>query len=133
MVGYSPYPLFALEKGSPYPLKRRLGWPQSWSGHNEKIKSLAMPGIKIQYPHCPAYRPVTVLTELSWLVTIELYFSSKIVDILENSAALFMAEWWKNSPQKIDVEEGTDNYEIVVSQNWVNRTGACGWVGGSGM
>jgi len=96
----------------------------------KKIKSLAMPGIKIQFLHCPAYSPVTVLTELSWLVTIKLYLSSKIVDILENSAALFMPEWWKTLPQKIDVEEGTDSYEFLVNQNCVNRTGhEGGWVG----
>jgi hypothetical protein len=40
-----------------------------------------------------------------------------------------MVEWWKNSPQKIDVQEGTDIYEIVVNQVRVNRTGVSGWMG----
>jgi len=38
VVGYLPYPLFALEKGPPYPLNRRLDLLQSWSGHNEEDK-----------------------------------------------------------------------------------------------
>jgi hypothetical protein len=95
----------------------------------KKRKSLAKPGIKIQYLHCPTYTLVTVLTELSWLVTNELYLSSKIINILEYSAALFTVERWKNSSQKIDVEEGTDIYEFVVNENCVNRTGLCGWMG----
>ena len=39
-----------------------------------------------------------------------------------------MFAWWKNCPQKIDVE-GTDSYKFVVNQNCVNKTGVCGCMG----
>jgi len=49
-----------------YPLNRKVdGPPKSWSGcFGEEKDLLALVGIKPQFPGCPAYSLVTILTDI---------------------------------------------------------------------
>jgi hypothetical protein len=56
------------------PLNRRLGRPQSHSGHGgERKTSQPLPGIEPWNTDCPAHSLVAILTELSWLLTCHIY------------------------------------------------------------
>jgi hypothetical protein len=66
VVSVTPRPRFAPGKGPPrYPLYRRLGGPQSRSGHRGYRKNpLPLPGIEPRSPGRPVRSHDTVLTEL---------------------------------------------------------------------
>jgi hypothetical protein len=54
VVSVTPWPRFAPGKGSRYPLYRRLGWPQSWSGHKGLRKNpFPLPGNEPRSPSHP--------------------------------------------------------------------------------
>jgi hypothetical protein len=48
VVSFTPQPLYPRGKSPRYPLDRRLGGPQSRSGHVQKRKSLTLPGLELQ-------------------------------------------------------------------------------------
>jgi hypothetical protein len=54
VISFRPWPLYPREKGSRYPLDRRLGGPQIQSGLYEE-KNLAKTGIETR-PTSPLYR-----------------------------------------------------------------------------
>jgi hypothetical protein len=59
VVSFMPQPLYPQGNSPWYPLDRRLGRPQSPSGHDDEEKnSQSLPGIKPQNPDCPAHSPV---------------------------------------------------------------------------
>jgi len=60
-------PLYPQGKSTWYPLGRRLGEPQSWSGHNGEEKKIPHCPYRESDPHCPAHSLVSMLTELPWL------------------------------------------------------------------
>jgi len=48
MIGFMPWPLYFQGRSPWYPLNRRLGGPQSHSGHDiKKGNSQPLPGIKL--------------------------------------------------------------------------------------
>jgi hypothetical protein len=92
VVSFMPWPLYAYGKSPRYPLDRRLGGPQSWSGRHGEVKILASPGLelgflrpparsqslyRLSYPSSPYFRGKgsenESYTELNWLrVSIQL-------------------------------------------------------------
>jgi hypothetical protein len=67
---HAPAALYPHRRDPQYPLNRRLGEPQSWSGHRDYKKNpLPLPGIKPQ-----SYSPQsdTILTELPLLTPVKI-------------------------------------------------------------
>jgi hypothetical protein len=70
MVSTTPQFLYSRVKSPQYPLDGRLGGPQNWSGcYGEEKNLLPLLGIKLQFLGRPAHSLVTILTELSRLLT----------------------------------------------------------------
>jgi hypothetical protein len=73
VVNFTPPSLYPQGKRLQYSSDRRLGGPQSPSGHGgEKKHSHSPPGIETLNPDRPARRLVAIATELSRLLTFEL-------------------------------------------------------------
>jgi hypothetical protein len=68
-----PWLLYSQGKSSQYPLDRRLGRPQSWSGHSGEEKNFQpLPGLKP-----PIIQPIAqhYTTKLSWFLQFgDIYF-----------------------------------------------------------
>jgi len=64
-----PWPLYSQRKSPWYPLDRRLGRPQSWSGYGGEMNSHPIRTHTPNHPaHSPALQHYTI--ELSWLQTV---------------------------------------------------------------
>jgi len=57
MVSFMPQPLYPQGKSPWYPLDRRLGEPQSWSGCGGEEKN-SQPLLGLKSPITPAHTPV---------------------------------------------------------------------------
>jgi hypothetical protein len=63
VVSFTPLQLYPWRRSLWYPLDRRQGGPQSWSGHCGEEKNLALPGTEPWPSSCPNCDPVTVIKE----------------------------------------------------------------------
>jgi hypothetical protein len=67
-ASFTLLPLYFLWNSPRYPLYRRLGGPQSWSGRYVEEKNLLpLAGIQPRLLGCPVRSLVPIPTELSWL------------------------------------------------------------------
>jgi hypothetical protein len=98
MVSFTLPPLYNLVKSSSYPLVRRLGGSQSWSGsYLEEKGVLTLTRIEFRFIGHPAHDLVTMPTKLSWPEifipypnTFFLYFYAEI-----GFTGKFLWMWWR--------------------------------------
>jgi hypothetical protein len=67
VVSFTPRPLYLLWESLRYPLDRRLGWPQSWSGRRGEEKIIYPTGTRTPTPRSSSPYPVAMPTALSRL------------------------------------------------------------------
>jgi hypothetical protein len=68
VVSFTPLPLYPIGNSPRYPLYRRLGGPQSWSGCYARMKiPLPLPGTEPRFLGRSAHSLVAILTELPQL------------------------------------------------------------------
>ena len=78
MGSLMPRPLHHRKKSAGYPLNRRLGGPQSWSGHyGDKGKSVVFVGIRIALcpPPSPELSQDAVLFKLPSPLSVQLSYT----------------------------------------------------------
>ena len=90
-VSFIPRPLYLKGNISWYPLFRRLGRSQTWSGNfGEEDKILALLGIKPPFPDYPACSLLTILTELIQLCSVYYkFFFNKIWRLIPDTGHTF--------------------------------------------
>jgi hypothetical protein len=89
-----------------YPLDRRLGVPQSWSGHGGKEKN-SCPCWESNSGH-PTHSLVTILIELTWLITSKFHIIAVfvIVNILLHVSYIICRYVYDLSPYKVSHSNG---------------------------
>jgi hypothetical protein len=73
VVHFTPWPLYPQGKSPWYPLDRRLGGPQSWSGHGGEEKNFQpLPGLESLIIQLIVQ---CYTTELSWLLLSKIHWT----------------------------------------------------------